>query len=291
MKIIKKDTRLQNILQAIILFGFAVYFIGVFISGSVYRYVHERQVPILLFSAAVFLVIGVLKLRRGNVLPLSFFSGRRRYSGRLSVTVFAIALVGMSASALGAAVRFSPFAYMDSIGGQAVVSSGTMPVSEAALDSSVEPSIISSAAAESPAAIVFPATESSVNGGANVRTSDDGIVLDNDTFASWLTELYTKPDVWVGKKITATGSVWKDETLFEKNEFALARMMMSCCAADMQPVGILAQWEAIPTLTDGEWIEVTGTLSKKPYKGSFDPLILVETIKKIDPPEREYIYP
>lgn len=68
-------------------------------------------------------------------------------------------------------------------------------------------------------------------------------------------------------------------------------MMMTCCAADMQPVGVLAQWNDVPTLTDGEWIEVTGTLSKKPYKNSFDPLIIVETIKKVDPPQREYIYP
>ena len=79
--------------------------------------------------------------------------------------------------------------------------------------------------------------------------------------------------------------------MFEKNEFALARMMMICCAADMQPVGILAQWSDVQTLIDGEWIEVSGTLSKKPYKNSFDPLIIVETIKKVNQPQREYIYP
>ena len=50
-------------LQAVTLFGFALYFIGVVVSGSVYRYVHERHVPMLLFSAAVFFIIGVLKLK------------------------------------------------------------------------------------------------------------------------------------------------------------------------------------------------------------------------------------
>ena len=68
-------------------------------------------------------------------------------------------------------------------------------------------------------------------------------------------------------------------------------MMMIRCAADMQPVGILAQWSDVQTLIDGEWIEVSGTLSKKPYKNSFDPLIIVETIKKVNQPQREYIYP
>ena len=55
--------------------------------------------------------------------------------------------------------------------------------------------------------------------------------------------------------------------------------------------GILAQWSDVQTLIDGEWIEVSGTLSKKPYKNSFDPLIIVETIKKVNQPQREYIYP
>ena len=124
-----------------------------------------------------------------------------------------------------------------------------------------------------------------------MKTADSGIVMDSDTFTQWLTELYTKPDAWVGKKITATGSVWKDGELFEKNEFALARMMMICCAADMQPVGLLAQWSGAQELTDGEWVEITGTLSKKPYKAGFDPYIIVASVKKIDSPGREYIYP
>ena len=64
MKIIKKSTRLQVILQAVILFGFALYFTGAVVSGSAYRYVHERHAPMLLLSAAVFFIIGVLKLKR-----------------------------------------------------------------------------------------------------------------------------------------------------------------------------------------------------------------------------------
>ena len=51
-------------LQAVILFGFALYFTGAVVSGSAYRYVHERHVPMLLLSAAVFFIIGVLKLKR-----------------------------------------------------------------------------------------------------------------------------------------------------------------------------------------------------------------------------------
>jgi len=120
---------------------------------------------------------------------------------------------------------------------------------------------------------------------------DGRIIMDDDTFSLWLTELYTKLDKWVGAEITAVGSVWKDSELFEPHDFALARMMMTCCAADMQPVGLLAQWSGAQELTDGEWVEITGTLSKKPYKAGFDPYIIVASVKKIDSPQREYIYP
>ena len=64
MKTIRQNTRLQAILQATTLFGFALYFTGAVISGAAYRYVHERHIPMLLFSAVVFFLIGMLKLKK-----------------------------------------------------------------------------------------------------------------------------------------------------------------------------------------------------------------------------------
>ena len=289
--------------QAVILFGFTLYCVVVVVSGSVYQYVHERQIPILLFSAAVFCIIGILKLknavRKQERRPVFFNTGEpvpafgrpeadvRRGTARVvSLAVFAIALVGMSAG-LGTEVRFSQFAYTSSLGEGSIASS-------IVTDSTEPPPNADSSGADAPAAAagVTPFNAADIPLAAPTMMTKDGCILMNDgTFAQWLTELYTKPDAWVGKKITATGSVWKDGELFEKDEFAVARMMMVCCAADMQPVGILAQWSDVPALTDGEWIEVTGTLSKKPYKDSFDPLIIVKTIKKVDPPQQAYLYP
>ena len=299
MKIIKKTAHLPDILQAVILFGFALYFTGIVVSGLVYRYVHERHVPILLFSAAVLFIIGVLKLKRvmqESQPRTSFFNSgysaavfdclerdvRLAHAGIFSFTVFAVALLGMVAVS-GTEIRFSQFAYTDSIGGQSVIPFGDTSSSGTVDDTgaSIDPATGSLATASGVSAIAK----------SKMQTEDGGIIMNDENFAQWLTDLYTKPDVWVGKKITAIGSVWKDGEIFEKNEFALARMMMTCCAADMQPVGVLAQWSDVPALIDGEWIEVTGTLAKKPYKDRFDPLILVETIKKIDPPQRGYIYP
>ena len=275
MKIIKKNTRLQVILQTVILFGFALYFTSVVVSGSAYRYVHERHVPMLLLSAAVFFSIGVLKLKRvvqELQLHNSFFNngyasvfdrfegdGRSGYAGVFGSVVFAVALAGMVvASKTG--IAFSQFSYADSLGTQYTAA----PPARSALTRIAPPQL---------------------------SLQDGRIIMDDDTFTLWLTELYTKLDKWVGAEITVVGSVWKDSELFEPHDFALARMMMTCCAADMQPVGLLAQWSGAQELTDGEWVEITGTLSKKPYKAGFDPYIIVASVKKIDSPGREYIYP
>ena len=275
MKIIKKNTRLQVILQTVILFGFALYFTSVVVSGSAYRYVHERHVPMLLLSAAVFFIIGVLKLKRvmqeSQSCTSLFYNGYAAVfdrpagdsrSGRADVfgsAVFAVALAGMVVAAK-TGVAFSQFSYADSLGSQYTAA----PPARTALTRIAPPQL---------------------------PLQDGRIIMDDDTFSLWLTELYTKLDKWVGAEITAVGSVWKDSELFEPHDFALARMMMTCCAADMQPVGLLAQWSGAQELTDGEWVEITGTLSKKPYKAGFDPYIIVASVKKIDSPGREYIYP
>ena len=274
MKIIKKSTRVQDILQAVILFGFALYFTGAVVSGSVYRYVHERHVPMLLFSAAVFFIIGVIKLKRvmqESQPRTSFFNngyaafdrfeggGRSGYTLVFGTAVFAVALAGMVV-ATKTDIAFSQFSYADSLGSQYTAA----PPAQTALTRIAPPQL---------------------------PLQDGRIIMDDDTFSLWLTELYTKLDKWVGTEITAVGSVWKDSELFEPHDFALARMMMSCCAADMQPVGLLAQWSGDQELTDGEWVEITGTLAKKPYKAGFDPYIIVASVKKIDSPGREYIYP
>ena len=275
----KKKIRFEYFLQAAILFGFALYFTGTIVTGTVYRYVHERHVPMLLLSAAALMLLGIVKWRQavtavsGRMIFQSASASRQtaddtrpqvhtfrrilfaltRYRNLLGPAVFAAALIGMLAAA-GTNLRFSQFAYSDSLGESSAVSAAPITVPQPLL------------------------------------VQDGRIIMDDVHFSAWISELYTKLDLWVGTKITASGSVWKDGDLFASDEFALARMMMVCCAADLQPVGILAKWDEHQTLTDGEWVEITGTIAKTPYKDRFDPLIIVESVKKITPPQQEYVY-
>lgn len=288
----------ESLFQALILFGFAIYFVVLILSGTVYRYVHERHVPVMYAAAAVFVLIGCLKLKQAVQLYKNRRAAaqRNRYIGAadtanllhggkvfFSVAVFGVSLIGMTAvPSIG--LRLSQFAFTDSLGG-AYAAVPTEPsrvnASGAAVQHPNEQSLIGQDGSTQGAAL---------QGKLAQKPAVQDIVMNEDTFSTWLSVLYTKLDSCIGAKVTISGSVWKDSSLFEPNEFAVARMMMVCCAADLQPVGLLAQWENTESLSDGEWVEITGTLSKKPYKDGFDPLIIVESAKKIDPPTREYIY-
>jgi len=239
------------VLQAIVLFCFSIYFIAVVASGAVYQYVHERHIPMLLFSAVLFLIIGIVYIQ---------CAFQKKYTAQkpshfLYLLIFFMPFIGVIVT-LKQDFDFSSLAYTDSLSEQSAI---------APFFSNPE--------------TVKPALENGV------------IVMNDQNFAAWLTELYMQLDSWIGTKITVSGSVWKDQDYFAADEFAVARMMMLCCAADMQPVGFLAQWAEAKNLTDNDWVMVSGTVGKKQYDSSADPIIIVDSVKKIPRPQREYLYP
>jgi len=124
-----------------------------------------------------------------------------------------------------------------------------------------------------------------------LELEDGFVVMDDETFGRWLPELYLNLDSWVNKKIKIEGSVWKNPEVLSENEFAIGRMLMVCCAADMQPAGLIAQWFKANELKEDDWVRVTGTISKIEYEGSFEPLIIVDNIEFIPRPALEYVYP
>ena len=75
----RRPLHLESFLQAIILFGFALYFVGTVVSGSAYRYVHERHISMLLITAVLFAVVGILKARQAMDFSLPLISPRIRY--------------------------------------------------------------------------------------------------------------------------------------------------------------------------------------------------------------------
>jgi uncharacterized repeat protein (TIGR03943 family) len=75
-------------------------------------------------------------------------------------------------------------------------------------------------------------------------------------------------------------------------ELMLARMIMSCCAADGRPIKLGLTGNAPHDLAADTWIEVTGRYTDKagadPVNGERIPYLDVRTWNQIDPPRNQY---
>ena len=74
------------------------------------------------------------------------------------------------------------------------------------------------------------------------------------------------------------------------NRFVVIRMMMTCCAADAQPIALPIEPQQKPDLPDMTWVKVTGKAAFPIEGGQHKPLIENAALEKIAPPQDPYLY-
>jgi putative membrane protein len=120
------------------------------------------------------------------------------------------------------------------------------------------------------------------------------ITVSNDDFSFWLATLYEDMEKYKGYTISMTGFVFRDPEIMAKNEFVPARLMMSCCAADLSPAGVFCEYDKAAGLTENSWVTVEGTLiiGQYEYEGEKydEPRIAVTKITPASKVE-DYVYP
>lgn len=120
------------------------------------------------------------------------------------------------------------------------------------------------------------------------------ITVSNDYFSLWLSEIHMNTEKYVGFMVVMTGYVFKDPEILNENEFVPARLMMSCCVADLAPAGLLCKYDKAFELKRDSWVTVEGTLfiGQYEYGGQKydDPQIKVIKITPAEEVEG-YIYP
>lgn len=118
---------------------------------------------------------------------------------------------------------------------------------------------------------------------------EDGVIdVNNSNYLDVLDELHRNLDNYIDREIVIDGFVFRDKS-FTQNQFVVARMLVTCCAADAQIVGLLVDGKC--EYKEDEWIRVEGTIDKGSYYGDTIPTIKAKQINKIDKPKEEYIYP
>jgi putative membrane protein len=87
------------------------------------------------------------------------------------------------------------------------------------------------------------------------------ITVDDDDFSMWVTELYVHMQQYEGYNISMTGYIFKDPKILGEGQFVPARLMMSCCVADLVPSGIVCLYSNADILKQDVWVTVEGTLT------------------------------
>ena len=126
---------------------------------------------------------------------------------------------------------------------------------------------------------------------------NEGIIeFDDQSYFEKLGKIGEDIKRYKGKKIIINGFVYKDKD-FKTDEFIIARLMMSCCAADSQVVGLMSKWPNARTLEKEVWIRVEGIIDSTMYKEADSdiemelPIIIVDKVEEIQKPNNIYVYP
>lgn len=114
--------------------------------------------------------------------------------------------------------------------------------------------------------------------------------IPNDEFYNWCVAIFNKPSDFEGFQVSMTGFVYHDSSVMAGNEFVPARLLMSCCVADLAPCGLICTYDKAESLVADSWVTVTGTLVLGEYQGNPEPQIQVSAVSSADPIDG-YLYP
>ncbi|HML36277.1 MAG TPA: TIGR03943 family protein [Bacillota bacterium] len=288
----KKVLNPQIVLEFLCFAAFAVLIFYLIKSEKYQHYVAPKMVPYLYFTAVVMTLWALAALFR------VFRPQYKTHSAHCLILAIPIMLLLLPHSSVSASNLSSGY-----LNGNAIAGTGTLSSAPAAKSKSPDSQ---STQADNPSDSQGTEEDKSPDSQSTQEDSvpkdeygndlvgldikNKQITVENDYFYTWINEIYTNLDKYAGYQITVTGFVFKDPETMKSNEFSPARLMMSCCVADLTPVGFICKYDEAPNLTNDSWVTVTGTIMKGEYMGDPEPQISVAKISPADEVEG-YVYP
>ena len=116
------------------------------------------------------------------------------------------------------------------------------------------------------------------------------IVLNSDNFYQTIVKVGSNVDQYKDYTVYMTGYVNRDDNTLKSNEFTISRMAMSCCIADVAPIGMTAYKPDGDSLANEQWVSIEGKVSTRDFHGRAQPYVEVTKIKTAEP-ILGYVYP
>lgn len=242
-----KKVNVEVIFKMMIILGFFIFYFVLIKDNTITNYVHPRIIP---YAKVSLVLMGIIML----FLVFNIFKDKIVKRSLKNYIVFLIPLI-----------------IFISVGNSNFKSASKLQGEEAKALTNEEPS-----------------SNSLEVDKENIKENDkkEKIVISDKQYVAYLDKIGSNRKEYAGREIEVTGFIFRDETMKDK-EFALARYMMTCCAADMQMVGYLCHYKDPITLPNETWVKVNGKIEED--KDSV--VIHVNNIEKIDKPKEGYVYP
>lgn len=117
------------------------------------------------------------------------------------------------------------------------------------------------------------------------------INVKDNYFLLWLSEISSNIDMYIGYTITIKGFVYEDNTLLDEGDLSISRLLMSCCTADLVPIGLLSTHKLDYNILVDQWYLFTGVITTKQFRGEMVPYVQIKEAISSSKPTVEYIYP
>ena len=119
------------------------------------------------------------------------------------------------------------------------------------------------------------------------------LVLNSSNFAVELTDILYYAELYEGAEIELEGFVER-KAGFDKHEFMISRLVISCCISEAENMGILCTWDNSQNLSVDQWVKATGVIKiieEKIGDGQVRslPLVIIKDLKKIKEPQNPYV--
>ena len=114
--------------------------------------------------------------------------------------------------------------------------------------------------------------------------------IESKNYANILKSVHDDIDTYVGKKIKFTGYVYRVNDI-SKNQFILARNMLSPSKQEYVVVGFLCEYNNSEDFANDAWVEITGEIKKGTYHGSDMPYIQITNMHTVQKPSDEFVNP
>lgn len=120
--------------------------------------------------------------------------------------------------------------------------------------------------------------------------SKDCINLTDETYGIWYLDTLDNFQRYLGKKVSFTASVLIPGD-FAKGYFVPGRMIMTCCAEDIQFLGFPCKYDKVDTLDNRSWVNITCEVGVENFAGygGEGPMLKVISIEKCKAPKNEVL--